>query len=218
VLHGRLQESSWVGLSDLRSISIEFAEFPPAPAPLPNWQPFESDSSYLWSELPVADFFVVRYTWLDGFDLDTRTALVDSGSAADGDDVGWSRSSSVALSGNTLLQWGGDNTSNPGVEAVLIDFNALKAALPAASTFKLRLRAFWFGVPDTGDFTLSITGYLGGVMNHVGTDFTNTGGTLTGVYEAPRHSSIHVSSDIDGEDMATITYEAGSSLASIALA
>jgi hypothetical protein len=96
VLHGRLQESSWVGLSDLRSISIEFAEFPPAPAPLPNWQPFESDSSYLWSELPVADFFVVRYTWLDGFDLDTRTALVDSGSAADGDDVGWSRSSSVA--------------------------------------------------------------------------------------------------------------------------
>ena len=54
VLHGRLSQPSWtrVGNSGLRSLALDFTEFPPVPAPEPDWQAEATDVSHLWGPPP----------------------------------------------------------------------------------------------------------------------------------------------------------------------
>ncbi len=63
VLHGRIAGPGWsaIGASELRSLGIDFQEFPPAPAPVPDWQAESPDFSHLWG--PPAKF--VLYLCLD---------------------------------------------------------------------------------------------------------------------------------------------------------
>ncbi len=151
------------------------------------------------------DFLVLRAIWDsgEGGDMDTRTAVVESGTEIDGDDVGWARGDSVSLNSHDILRWAFDNTG-VGTEAVLIDYAQLRQALPEAENVRVRFRSFWFGSMGSGNFKLTLTRYHGGVMTAHDCNWINTGGAPTGYYEAQRYSNLELGSDVDGQDMAVI--------------
>jgi hypothetical protein len=133
-----------------------------------------------------ADFLVVRYKFLDGADLDTRTQLVINGinevpnpSRVVGAVVGWNRGSEFRSGTNNavLYRWGGDNTGR-GFESVLIDIAAIRAAYPGFF-FNGYCKAFWYSLRQSGNVWLSVTSYKGGVMHSDGPDFVNVGGRVT---------------------------------------
>lgn len=154
------------------------------------------------------DFAVIRYGWdsAGGSDLDTRTALVSVDASVDGVDVGWSRSGTVAGVSGNYLSWGGDNTSPTGTEAVVVDFPKIATDFPALTYIRVRLRANWYGSRASGNFALQFATYLGGAMSASGTDFINTGGTLATNLNRPSNVTSNVASNVDGEDVATLTY------------
>lgn len=154
------------------------------------------------------DFALIRYTWTipDGRDLDTRTAIT---TPARNIDVGWNRSNT---DGNYLI-WGGDNTSELGPEAVLVDFNKLVTDFPSITDFVIRLRTFWYGTRVTGNVGIVFQSYLGGTMQHVGTDFVNVGGTLVNQATIYINSPTQTSSNVDGDDIGTLTYDSTSKTA-----
>lgn len=163
-----------------------------------------------------AEFLIVRYSWSGGgTDLDTRTAYIDIDPSVNGIDVGWSRASYVDSGIYRVLTWGGDNTGNPGAEAVFIDFKLMKLAFPLATEFRLRCRAFWYSSRITGDFVLSGEAFVGGTINQVGTDFTNTGGVNTGTATVPCNVTTQTSTDVDGDEVATLVFDVATSLVTI---
>lgn len=149
------------------------------------------------------DYAVIRYSWTEsnGRDLDTRTAVEVPGRLID---VGWNRASTDGA----YLTWGGDNTSTQGPEAVLIDFNALATDYTDISEFQIRMRTFWYGTRNDGNITVTFETYLGGTMQHVGYDFVNTGGTLTGTIVSYVNSPTQNTGNIDGDDIGTLLYDA----------
>jgi len=86
-----------------------------------------------------------------GTDLDTRTSIVNSGSAQDGIEVGWSRESFTSY-----LTWGGDNTDPVGNEYVDVDLAAIRDVL-GLSSVDIRCAAFWYASKGTGIINLSVT-------------------------------------------------------------
>lgn len=116
-----------------------------------------------------------------GTDLDTRTAIVNSGTAEDGQDVGWSR-----LTETPYLVWGGDNTDPIGSETVTVDLAAIRDGL-GLSSVDIRCRAFWYAEVGSGLVNLSVAGGQDSSEN-----FTVT---------------TQQSSDIDGEDLTVLTFD-----------
>lgn len=168
------------------------------------------------------DFAVIRYIWTEdgGTDLDTRTALVDSGLEWDNQDVGWARAIRIPDPGEILpgcapsgagtegawIIHGGDNCEN-GVEAILVDFQALADALPGQRYIYIRLRCFWYGTRNSGDMTLQFQTYDGGTMAQVGYDFINTGGADVQVLEKPRNVTVNISENTDGQNVGILRYD-----------
>ena len=158
------------------------------------------------------DTAVFRYAWgpANGRDLDTRTAITDPSRNVV---VGWARAAQDAQGASVYLQWGGDNTSPTGDEAVLVDFAALTRDYPQATEFKVDLGAFWYGPGfdaangTDGKFTIEFATYLGGTTAQSGTDFVNTGGTARQDLVLARQSyTDSVGADVDGDPMATLVY------------
>ena len=125
------------------------------------------------------DFLVFRYNFgaSNGTDLDTRSQLLTPTTAGP---YGF-------CSGGTsspYFQWGGDNMGS-GLESILINVAAIKAAFPGQNLITFSCKTWWFGSRGDGNMNMNAEGYQGGTMNHVGFNFTNSGGTLLGTYSFP---------------------------------
>lgn len=141
-------------------------------APTPTPVPFSFD----------ADYIVGTYTFVDGFDLDTRTRIVtpDVGQNTTASYVGyaqynyWPSSSDTPISGSPLtasnrpyLIWGGDNTGT-GLESVLIDVKRFKELYPTSSSLVVDFRSFWYAATGSSPVVLDITSYSGSYMIYQG--------------------------------------------------
>ncbi len=114
---------------------------------------------------PPFELAIVRYRWApeDGQDLDTLTALLQTGEpAVDGIGIGFANPVSLPAGPAPWIQWGGDNTSDSGVEAVAIDFDLISRERPAAEEIRVRLQCYWFGDRRAGDVTIAIDVFAGG--------------------------------------------------------
>lgn len=141
------------------------------------------------------DYLVIHYAWVfaDGRDLDTRTAILNTGSMYDGQTVGWAEQNTVGPGPNYYLQWGGDNTTPTGYESVLVNLKQLATDFPSMTEAIIRLRTYWFGEKRDAGFTLLFTTFNGGTMvpftTSTGqTDWMNVGGTLGSTVVVPRIS------------------------------
>ena len=145
------------------------------------------------------DFAVIRYIWDSngGEDLDTRTRVI---TPARNTDVGWGRASTDG----EYLQWNGDNTGS-GVESVLLNLNALTNDY-ADQVFQIALRSYWFRTKVSGDFKIQFESYKGGTMQPSGFDFINTGGELVQSITLSTNVQMQNNSNVDGEDVAVLTY------------
>ncbi len=171
------------------------------------------------------DYLVVRYILKDpsSLDIDTRTAIVNSGYqglykedgvtknslvlSLDGNDIGWNRRTELSsTAGNTYLMWGGDNTTSVGGESILIDFKRISTDLSYLENVQIRLRAFFYDTIASGKIELELSTYKGGTMSNVGTDFINTGGFLVQSIKTERTIVTQNASDIDGDDLGTIIF------------
>lgn len=145
------------------------------------------------------DFAVIRYIWDSngGEDLDTRTRVI---TPARNTDVGWGRASTDG----EYLHWNGDNTGS-GVESVLLNLNALTNDY-ADQVFQIALRSYWFRTKVSGDFKIQFESYKGGTMQPSGFDFINTGGELVQSITLNTNVQMQNNSNVDGEDVAVLTY------------
>jgi len=112
--------------------------------------------------LVKADYYVIRYEFNTGQDLDTRTYLVNPLTLEQLGPVGWCKNSTISVNEVPVVTWGGDNTGT-GVESVLLDRQAYEEQFPDADPPVLSLNAFWYSKKGSS-VTLSITGFLGGAM------------------------------------------------------
>ncbi len=160
--------------------------------------------------VPPFQYAVVRYTWneFSGENFNMRTGIIDTNSPLDGQEVGWLRNMTIGSgpTPNFYLEWAGDNISEQGVEAVLVNFIKLSQDLPSESEFKVRLRGLFTGTLLTGDIQIELVTYSGGVMQKVGTDFVNVGGSEVGRITISKTLTTESSIDTDGEDLGEITY------------
>jgi hypothetical protein len=122
-----------------------------------------------------ADFIVLRFLFTDGLDLDTGTRIM---SPELGPYVGWCKDTSfIGSNGLVWYEWSGDNIGT-GYEAVLINVKNIRSAYPD-SNISGECFGNWFAVIESGNVVVSLTGYLGGVMEQVGFDYRNVGGEQT---------------------------------------
>jgi hypothetical protein len=156
------------------------------------------------------DFAVVRYKWdsTGGGDMDTRTALIDTGTVLDGDDVGFGKGGYVGDITDPYIKWGGDNITG-GVEAALINFKKIKEDFPTLQNLNIRTRAHWFSYTLTGNgnMTLEFQTFKGGTMVSDGYDFINSGG-IEGDKVQTNHTITALLPDTTGQDIRVIEYDA----------
>lgn len=184
------------------------------------------------------DFLVIRYKLkdVDSRDIDTRTALIDTNYSGaylengslqnpnngdptiDGNDIGWARGNSISsTSGAAYLEWGGDNTTSSGGEAILVDFKQIAQDLSYLETINVRLRAFFYAVLGDGKIEMELATYSGGSMQKdvPNRDFINVGGSLTQSVTVDRKILTQISSNIDGDELGTVVYNTENSNALI---
>jgi hypothetical protein len=163
--------------------------------------------------LVKADYYVITYGFESpGRDLDTRTQLVFPETNALSDPIGWCKTNDISYAGRLLVEWGGDNTGF-GVESVLVDRKAYEEVL--AGPIRLKLSAFWFSIPNT-QVLITVTGYKGGTMVPVPSDYTWANPTADRVWQnfssyTSRSVVTNIGGCIDGDFIAylTIYYTAG---------
>ena len=136
---------------------------PPPPGPPVNPTPIENI---------IADYVLAQYIFPYGLDLDTRTKMTIP--AVPGDYVGWGR----GVTQSNIVTWGGDNTGS-GVESVLINVAAYRAAYPSTDTFNVDFNCFWYASGYGQSVFLTMTLYTGGTMIKSGFTWTNPTATST---------------------------------------
>lgn len=177
------------------------------------------------------DYIVLRYILKDpnSQDIDTRTAIIDTGSTydykengsltntpIDGNDIGFDRGRIISnINDEAYLTWGGDNTSSEGGESILIDFKKISEDLSYLDTIKIRLRAYFYVSLGNGQIEVELTTYKGGTMEHIGTDFVNNGGVLVQQITIDRQLVTQSNSNVDGDDLGTLVYNTQTSNAII---
>jgi len=142
------------------------------------------------------DYLVIKYSWgsTAGTDLDTFTGVINSGTILDNDWVGFAQGSSVPNSvtlTNSYIYWAGDNRQTGGSEAVFMNFSKIRTDYNL-STISTKMNAVWYSNRQSGNITIEVKTYLGGVMSLSGFDFINTGGTV--VQTLPFNKNIPTSS------------------------
>lgn len=121
----------------------------------------------------LADYFVIKYTFTNGSDLDTRTSML---APATSSAVGWGQG--TVIGAPAFITWGGDNTGT-GVESVLFNKAAFLAAYPGQTSIELDLRAMWYGSVGSNPVTVTVTSYAGGAMVQQGYTWVNPTATAT---------------------------------------
>eukprot|EP00956_Cyclotella_meneghiniana_P032995 scaffold92601_cov75-Cyclotella_meneghiniana.AAC.6 len=121
----------------------------------------------------MADYFVLAYTFSDGRDLDTRTAMLKPSNSA------WTGFPYENPIGNPpFIEWGGDNTGT-GHEAVLINIPNFKSNYPGETELTIDLRAQWISVVGKNPVVILATSYVGGTMVKNGFSWNNPTATNT---------------------------------------
>lgn len=152
----------------------------------------EEDTAYCETEdIVINDFdhMVVRFLWnypADGKDLDTFVGFINTGTIYDNDFVGYGQGPGTvpdtASGPDAYLWWAADDTNptNPdnGVEAVVIGMRKFIEDNPGTGDeIQVRLNAVWWAQITSGNISLEVATYKGGVMQLSGTDIINVGGT-----------------------------------------
>ncbi|WP_309387531.1 hypothetical protein [Cerasicoccus frondis] len=143
------------------------------------------------------DTLLIAYDWseFDGVDLDTRTEIT---SPPRGVVVGWGRASADGA----YLSWAGDDTSASGSEEITVNFQQLATDYPDVSAFTVSLSAFWYqSTGSTGQVRLRLLPFLNG------NPLAEQSKVVT--------ISTEESSNIDGEHVGTISYDATTRLATL---
>ncbi len=148
------------------------------------------------------DFFVFNYSNTDGTDLDIRFQIIEP--AVSGY-LGWAQNDVLSANGQNIAFYGGDSTTTPGTESVYIDKAKLLLAFPGITSFRVNLRAFWYGTAGTDPVIINMDAYQGGVMVLTGVNYSNP----TATNEFPSAKSIPTSLTFSSQNEAT----AGQSLA-----
>lgn len=127
------------------------------------------------------DYIVFYFSWDSsaGIDLDTGVEFIDSNiSGVDYLPLGYGLNTNITISGNKILEWGGDQTQS-GDETFCIYVNNLKtysSILPSITN--IILRNHWYSSVSAGKINVTIRGFSGGTMSLSGYTFINTGGSL----------------------------------------
>ncbi len=152
------------------------------------------------------DYAVIRFIWSqpNGTDLDIRVDITDP---ARNVVVGADR----AANDGTFLQWGGDNQTAYGQEAVLVGFKDLIQSYPSQLDFYIRLRAFWYGIKTDGNMRIQYTSYKGGTMEQTPShDFVNVGGQIVDNKSIWVNSQMQGGLELDGQEVAGLNFDVAS--------
>ena len=154
----------------------------------------------------MADYFVLTYTFSDGRDLDTRTAMLKPFNSTW---VGFPNGfpNFTPIGNPPFIEWGGDNRGT-GHEAFLINIPNFKANYPGETELTLDLRAQWISVVGNNPVVIVATSYVGGTMVKNGFSWnnptaTNTYNGFSSVSKVLSYYSCTV--DDPGERVATMT-------------
>jgi hypothetical protein len=145
--------------------------------------------------IPPIDYLVLHFEWdsRDGDDGDVAVRFAGNGAPFDGKAVGYAMVASQTVppvyhNNMELLKWGGDYRSSslnntPPMETVYMNAPVVYADNSLPRFLTLEAYANWYDqrIKDR-PMTLRMSGYVGGVMEHVGTGFFNKGGEM--VYES----------------------------------
>lgn len=178
--------------------------------------------------IPPFDYLVLKYSWpsTSGNDLDTMTGFIDTGTVYDNTYVGFGGSQvpggkipAGSLDNDAYLFWGSDNTGS-GTEAILANFKKFtEIESPVPDILKVTMFAVWYGTKLTGDISVEIVAYIGGVMNKVGFDFVNVGGTQ--VYQQILNTNVQANNQAanvaSATNVAIVSYSQSAKTASISL-
>ena len=136
------------------------------------------------TDIPLDDFdyLVVRYGWqpAGGTDLDILVGYENNNTLSDNSYVGYGANNKLnpgSSDNDAMLWWALDNTSNQGVETVVIGIRNFINTYPnVGNIISVGIYASWFAALGTGDFSLSVVTYKGGTMIKQGTDLVNPTG------------------------------------------
>ncbi len=149
------------------------------------------------------DYAIVRFDWSqpNGTDLDIRVDVVNP----------W-RNVVVGADRNDTdppyLTWGGDNQTTYGQEAVLIDFKELMNDYPGEDEFRVRLRAFWYGILLDGNVRIDYVSFKGGDMVLTpDNDFINVGGEVVDQKSIWVNTQQQGGLDLNGEELAWLVFD-----------
>lgn len=95
-----------------------------------------------------------------------------------------------------------------GVESVYIDVNSFAAS----DRIDVSCKAFWYGARNSGDMSLDIRAFKGGVMQKSASDpfqFVNNGGFQVGnLISFSKNISSQINScRVEGENIGTVSYD-----------
>lgn len=149
------------------------------------------------------DYAVVRFDWSEpnGTDLDIRVDIIEPGRFVI---VGADR----ADNDGDYLFWGGDNQTAYGHEAVLVDFNQMIEDYPSEDEFRIRLRAFWYGILLDGNLRIDYISYKGGEMVRTpDNDYINVGGEVVDSKSIWVNTQEQGGLELNGEEMAYLVFD-----------
>lgn len=149
------------------------------------------------------DYAIVRFDWdtPNGTDLDIRVDITTPPRYVV---VGADR----ANNDGPYLVWGGDNQTTYGQEAVLIDFKQMIEDYPSEDDFRIRLRAFWYGIKLDGNVRIDYISYKGGVMQQTPDhDFVNVGGVVVDTKSIWVNTQEQGGLELDGEELAYLEFD-----------
>jgi hypothetical protein len=136
------------------------------------------------------DYVVFNYKWTDGRDLDTATGIYPA--------IGSTSDKSYVRYWNTtyldLLSLQDDNTSDGGIESVVLNINNLDAAYPDATDIEIDCRATWYAAIGINPVELTITGYKGGSIVNDNGVWTNSTASYSLVLN-PDFAPVQITSD-----------------------
>ena len=146
-----------------------------------------------------ADYLIVTYQFdrNGGKDLDTKTQIT---SPINSLPLGFCDGKTRNISQSSII-WSGDNTGY-GVESCLIDLTQFS---PEALV-RVLCKATWYGTRLSGNMSIDIRAYLGGVMNLSNYQFFNSGGQLTAELSFNENVNSPKQCPID-EVIGTISYD-----------
>lgn len=140
-----------------------------SPTPTPSVTPVNQTSQPF-------KYMIIKYSWNNtGVDFDIENAITNiPGYVNNYKPVGFCPGFTIVDS----LSWGGDVKGNTGSEYVAVDFNALSAINPAATSIELGLSGQWATAFTSGNITVEFTTYSGGTIAKAGTVLFATGPLL----------------------------------------